>query len=517
MRRKVLDIFTPILASVLSGILLIMGNPSYDLAFLGWVGLVPLLASLQNKGPGQAFLLSWITGVVFFSGHFNWVFEIPGYKLYHHIVLISYMALYYGAFGLARNFVVMRKRTNAALFATPLIWVSLEYVRANFGFLALPWAMLGHSQYQFLPVIQVASFTGTYGVSFLLALVNAALFEFLRGFLKGQYVARIGVLVTAGVTALVLIYGYVETKEPPYQATIRTSVIQGNISREMKANPKGHGEFIMEKHEELTRQAAKDRPALVVWPEASTPGLVLKNVGLLNRIALFIRETGSYFLIGSSEYPKFIKDTSQGPQGIGNTALLFSPEGRIEGQYLKIRLVPFGEYVPYEKTIPWPDFIVPVGKKSLEVPGKEHTLFEVEGAKFGVLICWEVVFADLFRRFVLKGADFMLNITNEGWFGETAAPYQLAAVCVFRAVENRVSLARAANNGISCFIDPYGRIVGKVQNNEKDIFVEGYLTREIALRNKLAFYTRYGDIFVHIVLALTVFLISFSIWRRKAN
>jgi apolipoprotein N-acyltransferase len=505
----------PILASALSGILQFMAFPSYDLALLGWVGLVPLFAGIQSKRPLHAFLLAWITGIVFFAGHFSWVFQIPGYKLFHHTLLIPYMGLFSAIFGLTFSFVEARRGLRTALFSTPLIWVSLEYVRANFGFLALPWAMLGHSQYQFPTVIQFASFTGAYGVSFLLVMINAVLFWVFRAILKGERVPRSAVVVSALLTCLVLSYGYLETREPISTKTIRTAVIQSNISREMKANPKGHANFIIEKHEYFTRQATKDRPALIVWPEAATPGLVLKNVTLLNRMVSFIKETGSFFLIGSSEYPKFIRHTSQGPQGIGNTALLFSPEGKILEQYLKIHLVPFGEYVPYEGIVPWPEFIVPMENKSYEVPGKDYTLFEINTTKFGVLICWEIVFPNLFRQFVRKGADFMLNVTNEGWFGETAAPYQLAAVCVFRAVENQVSLARAANNGISCFIDPYGRITGRVENHHKDIFVEGYLTQEVPLRNKESFYTAYGDVFVYFVLGITAIVIVLSFWGSR--
>jgi len=283
----------------------------------------------------------------------------------------------------------------------------------------------------------------------------------------------------------------------------------------MKANPKKHAKFIVQKYADLTKQAAQDQPTLIVWPEAATPGLLLKNLRLLDKTMTLIREVNAHFIVGSSENPKFIKGSSLKPENIGNTALFFSPKGKFLGQYLKIHLVPFGEYIPFEGTVPWPHFIVPEEKKTYEIPGKEFTLFRLEGAKFGVLICWEIVFPELFRQFVKNGADFMLNITNEGWFGETAAPYQLAAVSVFRAVENRISLARAANTGVSCFIDPYGRTTGRVQNGNKDIFVEGYLTQEIRLTQEKTLYTQYGDIFVYVCLILTAVIIALSLFRTK--
>jgi apolipoprotein N-acyltransferase len=200
----------------------------------------------------------------------------------------------------------------------------------------------------------------------------------------------------------------------------------------------------------------------------------------------------------------------------GNTALFFSPEGKILGQYLKIHLVPFGEYIPLEGIIDWPHFIVPSEKKLHEAPGKEYTLFDLKKAKFGVVICWEHVFPDLFRTFVKNGADFMLNITNEGWFGDTAAPHQMLAISIFRAVENRRAIARAANTGVSCFIDPHGRIASRVQDNQKkDTFVEGYLTGEIPISDHKTFYTEHGEVFTYFCIAIASLMVAIALARGK--
>ena len=217
---------------------------------------------------------------------------------------------------------------------------------------------------------------------------------------------------------------------------------------------------------------------------------------------------------GSSEFSKFSKDPAVWGKN-GNTAIFISSEGKVLGQYLKIRLLPFAEYLPYESTFDWPDFIIPKKKRNWEYPGKEYTLFNLDGAKFGAIICWENAFPDLFRQFVKNGANFMLNLTNEGWFGETAAPYQFLAMCVFRSVENRISMARAANTGISCFIDPYGRITGRVWKNNKDIFVDGYLTGEIQLSQQRTFYNNYGNMFVYITLTISALFIALSFFKAK--
>jgi len=232
-----------------------------------------------------------------------------------------------------------------------------------------------------------------------------------------------------------------------------------------------------------------------------------------------VRRINTYLLVGSAEYPKFAT-TPVKSKKTGNTALFFSPEGKILGQYLKIRLVPFGEYVPWEETIPWPDFIVSKKKVNFHTSGNEFTLFGVEGMKFGSLICWEVLFPDLSRSFVRKGSDFLINLSNEAWFGKSDVPYQILSFSVFRAVENRVNLVRCTNTGISAFIDPYGRITDRVTNGGQDIFVAGTLTKEILIPPAGTFYTRYGDVFAYGCIAFSIGLIIWRIFRRvsiKAN
>lgn len=517
-KKGVLSFFYRIAASVLSGILLFLAFPRYDLGFLAFVGLVPLFLGMKGKGPKVNFFLSWTCGLVFFAGAFNWIYQVPGYNSIHHALIIPYLGLYLALFGLAFGLVSRRWGIAAALWAAPFLWVSVEYIRSNLGFLSLPWALLGHSQYRYPPIIQFASFTGAYGISFLLVLINAALAGILLKCFGGLRACGklTGLVVAAFVmVGVVLSHGYLILERAPFTKTIRISVVQANVDQEMKDNPKKFAQPIMQKHVEMTHQVAKDNPKLIVWPEGATPGFVLKNMSLLNEITSLVRDKKTYFVIGSSEFPKFIREASYGPEEFGNAALFFSPEGKVLGQYLKIRLVPFGEYIPFEKSFPWPRFIVPDEKKSFEIPGREFTLFQLEDESICVLICWEIVFPDLCREFVKRGANLMLNISNEGWFGRSAAPYQLAAISVFRAVENRISMARAANTGVSCFIDPFGRITGKVRNNGEDIFVEGHLTQDVVLANENTFYTRHGDLFVYASLLVSILALGASLISGK--
>jgi apolipoprotein N-acyltransferase len=324
------------------------------------------------------------------------------------------------------------------------------------------------------------------------------------------------IAAAAGMTIVFLGYSWLNIKAPGSSKSLRVSVLQGNIDQEKKSNPRKYAKEIMQTYIDLTKAVADQEPELIVWPEAATPGFVLKNMAHMNKIVPLIREMEAYFLIGSSEYPKFQKGLEFDKEKYGNTALFFSPKGKVLGQYLKIHLVPFGETIPYEGIIPWPSFIVSKEKQSFEIPGKEYTLFNLENNQFGALICWEVVFPDLFRTFVKNGAGFMLNITNEGWFGDTAAPHQMLAINVFRAIENRIVLARAANTGISCFIDPTGHIYGIVEDqNGKATYVRGHLTRDVNIYSKKTFYTCYGDVFVYIVLAIVGLFVTTAIIRPR--
>lgn len=418
----------------------------------------------------------------------------------------------------------------AAFLAAPFFWVCIEYLRTYFTFLALPWALLAHSQYQATSMIQISALTGAYGLSFIIVSVNSALalltitavermgwYELRSSSPLPPRTAMITVAAAALLSGAALLYGRIVILSMNTTEKLKISVLQGNIDQEKKRRPRKYKKIIMQRYTDLSREVFKENPALIVWPEAATPGFVIKNLPLLNQLGSIIKEADTHFLIGSSEYSKFARKA--GDRGkLGNTALFFSPEGKVLGQYLKIHLVPFGEYLPYEGTIPWPDFIAPEGK-NWDHPGKEFTLFDLEQAKFGVIICWEIVFPDLFRQFVKNGANFMINITNEGWFGDTAAPHQMVAISVFRAVENRVSLTRSANTGVSCFIDPLGRIAGRVTNAGKDTFVKGFLTQDVQLSKEKTFYTLYGDIFMYIciVISSTGIIAAFMRGKSRSN
>lgn len=529
MRKEIPLTTLRLLASLLSGALLVLAYPDYGVKWLAWMALVPLMLAILGTNPRQGFFLCFVFGVVLFSGVCRWIFEVSRYTLLHHLLVNLILGVPLSVFGWAFAYISSRRRATFALSTAPFIWVSLEYVRSNLSFLSLPWALLGHSQYQALPVIQISSVTGAYGVSFLVLLVNASLSAAILagvhrlkiiGIPSSHRLSQTGtvfiLVTTAALTGLVLLHGKMRLPSPIEGKSLKLSVVQGNIEQAKKWDRSYRG-YILDRYEELSRQASKDHPRLVIWPEAATPGFVLSDGALLKRITGLVREMNTYFIIGSSEYPKFQKPPLRVLRS-GNTALFFSPEGKVLGQYLKIRLVPFAEYVPYDKVIPWPRFIVPEKMKVFESPGNEITLFDLQGAKFGVLICWESIFPGLFRSFVKDGAQFMVNITNEGWFDKPAIFYQYLAMNVFRAVENRVYLVRCANTGISCLIDPHGNITSRVKDEKgRDINVPGILTVSVIPSETATVYTQWGDWFCFLCIGCSFACLILTVSRRNRN
>lgn len=535
---KVIPLIISFLAPGLTGFLLAMAFPNHPLDWLAWLAFVPLLLAIRGKRPWQAFLMGWFGGVVFFIGITPW--WIKEFQFVNPLASglgYLYLSLYFAFFCFFLS--LLLRHLKSLLLVAPPLWVAFEYLRSNLFFLAFPWGLLGHTQYLNLPIIQMASFTGVYGVSFVIMLVNAALAHviilffssspsrgegekrYFKGFLnlglkktlftKEAYRLVAVLLIVTGLWAV----GWAVVPSLPVGKPISVAVVQGNIPQKMKWN-REYRERIISKYETLTEAAAKFEPKLIVWPEASTPGFVLNDLSLLRRINSLTSRVKANLLVGSVEYPKFSKPLLKRKLDRGNTALFFSPHGRVLGQYLKIRLVPFGEYIPYKNIIPWPDFIVRKEKRSFDIPGTEATLFRVDGNQFGTLICWEVLFPDLSRNLTKNGAGFAINMTNEAWFGKLAFPYQMLSSCVFRAVENRINLVRCANTGISCFIDPWGRVTSRVIKNGQDSFVEGTLTQTIYLNRPGTFYTYFGDILVYLSISFTVFMLIYS-WFKRNN
>lgn len=498
--------------AILSALLLILCFPKLNIGYLAWFALVPLLIAIKDRSLKSAFGICFIAGMIFYPGIFYWFKLIKGVGWTEFLLIDVYVSsCYFGLFGLGLCFICANTRF-AGIIVAPALWVSLEYVRSYASFLSHPQMLIGHSQYLSLPVIQISEFTGVYGVSFLIVMVNVALSELIHHRTK-VFKSIIVIIIVLGMS---IVYGLCVVEKDHGNDAITVSVIQGNILPEVKWKR----EFLkqnLNKHVRLTKNVSNnDNASLIVWPEASAQGDLKHDLLLIHIISKLAREIGNYLLVGGSQSPKLSIKERKEIKEFKNTAFLFSPEGKIMGEYDKIHLLPFGEYLPYKDYVPWPARIA--SKAGNFTPGNEYTVFNMKKIRFSTVICWEILYPELFRRFVRNGAEFMLNITNVARLGDTAAPYQFMAMSVFRAVENRVSVVRAANTGISCFINPYGNIMGKVHDsNGKETFVEGYLTMNIPLSHARTFYTMYGDIFVYVNMFAATIFIGLACFKNNVN
>jgi apolipoprotein N-acyltransferase len=501
------------LFAVTSALLLILSFPGFNFWILAWVALVPLFFALENQKPLAAFLISYFTGFLFFLGTIYWLAHVslPGM-----FIVVAYLALYFGFFGLIINYSQL-STLNSQLFLIPAAWVALEWAR-SYVFTGFGWALLGYSQSRNLPIIQIADISGAYGVSFLIAMFNVAAFLAIKNLRdKREYllpVAMAAVLIVAAYG-----YGLFRLNNIFTGEKLKVSVVQGNIPQGQKWDER-FAEEITGKYRALTESAAAEEPELIIWPETSVPGFIEDERELLEGVKGLAVDIGTPLLVGAPRY-----EATKAGELYYNSAFLFLKDGSLARHYDKIHLVPFGEYVP----LPSLFFFVhrfaprPIGDF---VGGKEFTVlrFPVERSVkeadrnwklmkrvgFGCLICFEDIFPDLARNFVKNDAGFLVNITNDAWFGKSSAAYQHAQASVFRAVENRVNVVRAANTGLSCFIDQKGRIVSKVSKEGEDLFIDGFKAHEIVLSRARTVYTAYGDVFAYLCIFFTVFYLSRS-------
>jgi len=374
-----------ILLSLVSSILLIFSFPNFNLGYLAFIGFAPLFLTIENKSPKKAFLISYIAGFVFYAGVLYWLYNVTVIGL---IVLCLYLALYFGIFGILFSLTANRY----TLYAIPLIWVFLEYIQAHL-FTGFGWALLGYSQYRNLPLIQIADFSGVYGASFAVMMVNVAVYRVFKKSFKETAVACAVLTIIGG-------YGVIRENKEVHGKDIKVSVIQGNIPQELKWDPEARG-MIIEKYIALTKMSALDSPDLIIWPETSFPGFFEIDKDITERVSGLAKEIDIPILAGVNT----IKD-----EKYFNSAVLISDQGRVIDQYDKIHLVPFGEYVPFSKNFPILHNLV-LGELGEFTAGKKFRIFKTQRhqdtrtqVSFGTLICFEDIFPEMSRRFVKNGA-----------------------------------------------------------------------------------------------------------------
>jgi apolipoprotein N-acyltransferase len=496
-----------------SGALLALSLPGPDLGLLAWIALVPLLGALDGLPLKQAFRVGWLAGAVFFGFTLHWVFVlwpwtslfiVPGYAL-----LVGLLALSWGIFGALYAALSAKLPRGALLLAAPALWVVLEYLRSltRFGF---PWGQVADALYSQLPAVQVASIAGSWGVSFLAVLANMGLYLGLRA-RDWRYPA-----VALGVVGLTLLWGSWRLAQPLSQADgpeLRVAIVQPNIPQRIKNDPRRLGEFWRTYQELLDEIAEQDEHVdLVILPESMLPTFVLDDPGVLDQLRAWAQQQKSAMLFGTF--------TQRGRQSF-NSAVGLSPQGSVEGVYSKVQLVPFStEYFPGIGLLKqlgverW----LPIGRLGTLTPGSGFTPLtvpvslgedqerEMRAVKVATPICFESIFARISQAFVREGAQLLVTITNDAWFGRSWALPQHFAKGVFRAVEAGRYFIQAANTGISGIIDPRGQILKRTQIEKRTVLVG-----TVRLLDSSTIYASLGDWLIYVS---ALILLGVGLWAR---
>jgi len=497
---------------------------------VAFVCLVPwlILCGTAALAP-RVYFHSYVFALAFFLINMRWLYVATGWG---YLALSVYQAAYFPLIACVARHVVRRRRWPLAL-AFPLVWTGSEMIRAV-GLSGFPWFFLSHSLHGVLPLIQVSDLVGAYGVSFLVAAVNGAIADaiLVRLSKKGSEAQRIGPrrarfggIFAGTIAAAALIYGFARLSTDQTSLGPKVAVIQGDFISSVDGDDIGEGEK-MRTYMSLIDAAAEQKPDLFLLPES--PWTMFLNRDEREIIPLYRRSFAelqdrsrryhAYIVTGSASRVRTPNDILAAERRY-NSATIFSPDGAEPQRYDKVHVVPFGETVPFRVgrlrfLYFWLNGIMPFsgpdGKFEYSIfPGEGFHRFAMtapsgDGAdyRFAIPICYEDVMPYVSRRFVSGGAKdkqvvFLLNISNDGWFGRGIQQPQHLAICAFRAVENRVGIARAVNTGISAFIDPSGRVHDAVKggawNGRAGHF--GYAVANLGINRRMTFYSRYGDWF----------------------
>jgi apolipoprotein N-acyltransferase len=495
---------------LLSAVLQVLIFPLPGLYWLGWVAVTPLLVALLHArapetlqvdapvrlvpaSPWQGFLLAYVCGILWYAGSCYWVFDaMHRYgKLAIPVALLvqlagcMYVGLYHGFFGLFVAVIGGKGSPRRTLVFAPFVWVVLELARTRIS--AFPWNLLGYAETGNSILTPLATLTGVYGLSFEIMLVNCV---FAAAFLVAKE-RRKWLLGAASAAAILLQTG--QWLAPPALPADRTALlVQPNVPAEVNwTTDYFHGTLRDLTWISLHPPGEKDGQHfdLIVWPESPSP-FFLNDASFREWVAALARQSRAWLLIGSIG----VESASASPQhtsDVFNSAGLFNPEGELAARYDKVHLVPFGEYVPFKRAFPFMNMLTDqIGNFAW---GHSREPLDAGGQRIGVAICYESIFPDEVRQYALRGADVLVNITNDGWYGDSGAWKQHLQMTQMRAVENRRWVLVGTNTGMTASVDPYGRIVAATGRQIRTALIAPY-----ALRTGTTFYTRHGDWFAYL-------------------
>lgn len=448
-----------------SGLILGLAFPPFCQAWAAFVGLIPLLhvVALRSAGGRRSqaslkgfFAIGWWFGFVFFLFLLNWIANLTTERMTYPVlrwpaavVAAAYLACYPALFALGQGFLCRRLPRYGMWFA-PFAWTLAEVARSE-GTLGFPWGALGYGLLPHASLIQGASVGGVDLLSFWIVCVNIAVWEFLKGLRGSRRSLGFAGVVVSAFLIVPWVWGRARIPEGPSPRMGRVGIVQPSARGDDKWDP-ANRDASFHVLEAATRRLAKRGVDFIVWPETAVPLYLRYDPEYYGRVRALASGVARPLVAG---FP----DASRNEDGRilkYNAAGLVDETGVLTRVYWKIHLVPFGEALPWQDVFPFLEKI-DLGEGDYS-PGREFTVFSSPIGRFSVLICFESIFPRLARRFVDEGAEFIVNITNDDWFGDTPAAAQHAAMAVLRAVENGVSVVRCANSGISGVVDPYGRI-----------------------------------------------------------
>ena len=507
----------------ISGLLLHFAEPPYSFGLLAFIALIPFLrAANKSRSYKYAAVGGFLSGAAFF---FPTLFWLTSTTVVGYIALSIYCAIYFSVFAL------VAKRTSHILVLVAC-WISLEFIRGVVAFTGFPWVLLSHTQYDFSLFTQILDVVGSYGLSGVIVAINVLAY---RAILTRR---RVPLLIAMGIVVGICVYGYARMHYISLQRSQRVAMVQASVPQEMKQalestyDYKGVFTRYLAESVKVPENAGID---LLVWPETVVLAPYTLNVdpSVLKKeyaegahfaqgaLASIAKRHNAYFLLGATSYLPaehgYVADIATAnkiPDGnwqrAYNSAYLLDPTGRYVDRYDKTHLVPFGEYIPFKALFPF--LVDMVGFDASLSPGTRQTIFHLTKAdkttRFGVLICYEDTDSELARRLRRNGADFLINISNDAWFGLSELDQHFVAAR-YRAIENRAGVIRSGNNGISGLIDPLGRAEVLLDKN-----AIGSASGDLWITDNRALYTLYGD---WPAAGLSLLVMAGAAWRHTSS
>lgn len=531
MKKLLANLRVRYLLAALAGLMLAAAFPGIGISGFAWVAPAVLLACARGKTGGQAFRIGYVGGLAHYLLSLGWLLHIPvtGYPILGWFALSVYLAVFpatwvwlmYDKIGAGDWF-----GRQIQLIIGAAVWVGLEMTVSRL-FTGFPWNLLGASQYQMLPLIQVASVTGVYGVSFLIIWLSLALYAAsyrivrhpgVRLGWQGEVMLPLGALVVLYGSGMMQLHERAQPGDQLHATLVQPSIPQTMIWDEQQ-NDRRFADLLA-----LSTAALTNETDVLIWPEAAVPQMVRYDEATYDAVSGLARSNHVWMIIGSDDAVRREHPTPGNDADYFNASFLISPAGELANWYHKRQLVVFGEYVPLTRWLPFLQRLTPItggftsgtrpvtfdlilphhevdtNYATISLVNPDGAMVRRGGVKTSTLICFEDVFPHLARHYVKPDTDFLVNLTNDGWFGEGAEQWQHAASAVFRAVENGVPLIRCANNGLTCWIDAHGVIRKVFRDASGSIYGPGALTVDIPLRplgtdRTPTFYNEHGDIF----------------------